>query len=233
MSPNEVMQELSCSFVHKRLFRAAKGFVTGGPIAAVGGFLAPTRTQRPVIMPQQSLVVQPARVLRRTLAAAIPAIPATPTRPASSPCWQYLAERSRWGWLCEAVETLMPRSIVNPAPCGPLQEMKHGACVDRTPFLETPAERSVGASTAVAGAFGMPAMVPFAESRTHLSCPPGMVLGRDDLCYPKQVLRRDSKFRKWRPGMRPILTGGERHGITKAKRSINKARAAVGLASLK
>jgi len=86
---------------------------------------------------------------------------------------------------------------------------------------------------AVTGAFGMPAIRPVQEQQVHLSCPAGMVLGKDSLCYPKQVLRRDSKFRKWRPGARPILTGGERRGIARAKRSINKARGAIGLASLK
>lgn len=91
----------------------------------------------------------------------------------------------------------------------------------------------VGGGQAVAGAFGMPAIMPDAEPITRLDCPAGMVLGRDNLCYPKEVLRRDSKFRKWRPGMRPILTGGERRGIAKARRSTNKARVAVGLAPLK
>ena len=86
---------------------------------------------------------------------------------------------------------------------------------------------------AVVGAFGMPAIAPVLEVREHRSCPSGMVLGEDELCYPKEILRRNSRFRKWRPGMRPILTGGERRGITKARQSVNRACEAVGLASLK
>jgi len=84
-------------------------------------------------------------------------------------------------------------------------------------------DRAVG--EAVAGAFGMPAMQPAAETRTHLSCPGGMVLGRDDLCYPRAVLRRDSRFRKWRPGTRPVLTGGEVKAIAKARSAIMRGRA--------
>jgi len=84
-----------------------------------------------------------------------------------------------------------------------------------------------GTGMAVQGAFGMPAMQPMSEMRRRLSCPSGMVLGKDDLCYPRAVLRRDSRFRKWRPGMRPVLTGGERHGIARARRSITRAKEAT------
>ena len=222
MSPNEVMQELSCSFVHKRLFSAAKGFVTGGPGGALRGFVAGGGRRK------QSADTKLA--IRQNIPKPISA-----GRPASSSCWEWIPGQNRWGWMCATGELGITSG------CTPPLVMRNGACVsvetvpviDVDPTRISPAEYSVSGGQAVAGAFGMPAMVPLAESRRMLSCPAGMVLGRDDLCYPKQVLRRDSKFRKWRPGMRPILTGGERHGITKAKRSINKARAAVGLASLK
>jgi len=119
-----------------------------------------------------------------------------------------------------------------PACSPPNTEMgPDGICriplIDADPNVFSPAERAGFQGEAVAGAFGIPAMVPEAQSRTRLSCPPGMVLGRDNLCYPKQVLRRDSRFRKWRPGVRPILTGGERNAIRKAKRAIIKGRDAI------
>jgi len=99
---------------------------------------------------------------------------------------------------------------------------------DIDPGIQSPAERSIaGSAQAVAGAFGMPAIVPQAEMRRRLSCPPGMVLGEDELCYPKQVLRRDSRFRKWKPGVRPILTGGQRNSIRKARSAIMTAKDAV------
>ncbi len=76
---------------------------------------------------------------------------------------------------------------------------------------------------AVQGAFGLPAMAPMAMQRIHLDCPRGMVLGRDNLCYPKQVLRRNSKFRKWRSGPRPPISAAD----AKMIRRLAAARAAV------
>lgn len=93
-----------------------------------------------------------------------------------------------------------------------------------TPTITTPAERSMGVDfQAVQGAFGLAAMAPFALQQVRLSCPRGMVLGRDDLCYPKQVLRRNSKFRKWRSGPRPPVSAAD----AKMFRRLNAARAAV------
>lgn len=77
---------------------------------------------------------------------------------------------------------------------------------------------------AVTGAFGMPAIRPVNELRNHLTCPKAMVLGEDNLCYPRAVLRRDSRFRKWKPGTRPVLTGGEVKAISTARRAILRGR---------
>lgn len=77
---------------------------------------------------------------------------------------------------------------------------------------------------AVQGAFGLPAITPVIEQRTHRSCPSGMVLGKDNYCYPKAVLSRRSRFRKWRQGMKPLLTGGDRKAIRKAERVANKLK---------
>ena len=38
MLPTQVMNEFGASFVHRRIFGAAKGFVTGGPLGAASGF---------------------------------------------------------------------------------------------------------------------------------------------------------------------------------------------------
>lgn len=100
-----------------------------------------------------------------------------------------------------------------------------GRCVDPSavlpggqPFI------SPGPSQAVQGAFGMPAIVPEYEQRVVRNCPEGMVLGRDDLCYPKQVLPRRSKYRKWRPGRKPLFTGGDLAAIRRAERLKSKAK---------
>ena len=49
---------------------------------------------------------------------------------------------------------------------------------------------------------------------TRLRCPPGYVLGRDELCY--FGLPRNSKWRKWRPGRKPKFTAGDLNAIRKA-----------------
>lgn len=83
-----------------------------------------------------------------------------------------------------------------------------------TPTITTPAERSTGAEfQAVTGAFDLPAMAPFAITGVRLDCPKGMVLGKDDLCYPKAVLRRNSTFRKWRSGARPTITRADEKAL--------------------
>lgn len=69
---------------------------------------------------------------------------------------------------------------------------------------------------AVEGAFGMAAFVPEEEMRLTLVCPPGHVLGDDELCYPKAVLPRRSKFRKWRGEMRPPVSAADAKAIRKA-----------------
>ena len=63
-----------------------------------------------------------------------------------------------------------------------------------------------GAGAAVLGRFGA-ALVPIAEGRIRRRCLPGMVLGRDNLCYDKGAIRKSD--RKWVPGTAPLLTGGE------------------------
>lgn len=84
-----------------------------------------------------------------------------------------------------------------------------------TPTVTTPAERSLGVEfQAVVGAFDMPAIAPFAETRVVLDCPPGMVLGKDDLCYPSAVLRRNSRFRKWRSVPRPSISRRDERALS-------------------
>jgi len=74
------------------------------------------------------------------------------------------------------------------------------------PAAVAPASQVALPALAVVGAFDMPAIVPLALQRVTLDCPPGMVLGMDDLCYPSAVLRRNSRFRKWRSPPRPTIT---------------------------
>lgn len=85
---------------------------------------------------------------------------------------------------------------------------------------------------AVVGAFGMPAMVPREENRPTLICPRGMVLGTDDLCYPKGVLSSRNLHRKWRRSPRPTISAGDARAIriaAAAKDRVMKLAKDVGL----
>lgn len=73
----------------------------------------------------------------------------------------------------------------------------------------------------VLGLYGA-GVTPMVEERIHRSCPPGFVLGKDGVCYdglPKSK-------RKWNPGRKPLLTGGEMAAIAKAKRAAGRIKRA-------
>ncbi|MFG0329817.1 MAG: hypothetical protein ACF8PN_07970 [Phycisphaerales bacterium] len=70
--------------------------------------------------------------------------------------------------------------------------------------------------SAVVGSFGLPARTPMVVSQLVRRCGKGMVLGDDDLCYPKAVLPRRSKFRKWRGERRPPVSAADMAAIRKA-----------------
>lgn len=77
---------------------------------------------------------------------------------------------------------------------------------------------------AVMGAFGLPAMQPLVEERIVRSCGPGMVLGKDNLCYPKGVLSARSQFRKWRKAAKPPITASDMKAIRKAARARDRVK---------
>jgi len=234
MRPYEAMNATSCNFVHKRLIGAATGFITGGPGGAARGFF--TATDRKQAKAQQALIRTEANPRARERS--IRSLGILPEHTEHHLHGHHhtrfpghakggIPTRGRYAGMTIAQAHA---SLTGGGPCNPPLTIPDGmgGCRSTSEGVLTPAEQSLGITgQAVAGAFGMPAMQPASEMRQRLSCPPGMVLGRDDLCYPKQVLRRDSKFRKWRPGVRPILTGGQRRAISKARSAITTARDAI------
>jgi len=89
---------------------------------------------------------------------------------------------------------------------------------------------------AVQGSFGLPGVTPTQEQRRHLSCPPGMVLGMDELCYPKAVLPRRSQFRKWKGDRRPPVSVSDMQAIRQADRAkgrVKKLASQVGFSTKK
>lgn len=117
-------------------------------------------------------------------------------------------------------------------PCGRGRINIGGKCIDPTAIFPggrpgvTPAPGTVvqRGGAAVMGAFGLPAKEPEIEERIHRSCGPGMVLGKDNLCYPRAVLSRRSKFRKWRQPPRPPVTSGDVKAIRRATRARERVK---------
>jgi len=73
--------------------------------------------------------------------------------------------------------------------------------------------------TAIMGRFGA-GMAPGVDQRVVLECLPGMVLGKDEVCYNrKDIANKDRKYPK---GRAPLLTGGERNCITRAAAAARK-----------
>lgn len=83
--------------------------------------------------------------------------------------------------------------------------------VDQTVPASQPASDGYGA--AVKGQYGV-GLIPRVEVRPMRMCPRGMVLGKDGVCYDRGRLRKSD--REWNPGMKPLLTGGDRAAISKA-----------------
>lgn len=61
---------------------------------------------------------------------------------------------------------------------------------------------------------------PMQETRQVRVCPPDHVLGKDNVCYDSLPRTR----RKWDPGMKPLMTGGDRAAIRKAARAARKLK---------
>jgi len=226
--PIQVMDAMSCSIFHRRLLGAAKSFVSSGlnPISAFGGFIGGGGgSVTPVSSDRE----------RKARAAAF----LTEQRIASTGGFDLSGTlqdiMSRFGLTSGQAEKLVgsggKSTLAAGGPCPGVFSVQgpDGTCIDLTalPPGGRPAITRSDFGNAVTGAFGIPALEPASVPSTRLLCPSGMVLGRDNLCYPTQVLRRDSRFRKWRPGARPILTGGQRKAISKARTAITTARDAI------
>jgi len=77
---------------------------------------------------------------------------------------------------------------------------------------------------AVVGAWGKPALVPYTGSVPTRRCPPGAVLGKDNLCYQKGAIRNSD--RKWPKPTAPLLSAGEMKTLRKIKSLENKVKRA-------
>lgn len=136
--------------------------------------------------------------------------PLNPNAPSTPPPTQFLPPTP-----------LVPQSC----PEGFVRNPSNGVCE----FIGSPGDRSTGGQSQnlpvvfsgemVAGRFGA-GMMPTPVARTTLVCPPGMKLGKDDICYDR-ISNRDRKHPK---GRKPLLTGGEMNAITKAARAAKRLK---------
>ena len=189
-------------FLHKRLLRGALGLVTGGPTAALAGFVAPTtRPAGPVLTDAQRFALK-------------------------SPAQQEAANRARFlargggggqaaqdmGAQIKFADAALPTSIFGiDVPCiFPFRkDPRSGECrlfagtqtgVDDTPVGD-----------AVMGRFGA-ALAPGSRVVDRAVCLRGMVLGVDGLCYNRSSIRNSDRM--WPRGRAPLLTGGQMRAIS-------------------
>lgn len=95
-----------------------------------------------------------------------------------------------------------------------------GICVMPGSPGDVSTDRATGTVTRTTGLARMGGVPPQAVSTQRLRCPRGMVLGFDELCYDSRSLpKRD---RKWVPGRKPLLTGGDLNAISRAARAAKR-----------
>lgn len=143
--------------------------------------------------------------------------------------------RSRLGGSSEStpadqvVPSNQPLVGTSTSKCGPGQIPFGQSCIDPLALppggkpavtgAYTPGPSMDGYGAAVMGLYGL-GLQPRVEVQTVRRCPGGMALGKDGICY--EGLHRNSPRRAWPMGMKPLMTGGDRAAIAKAKRVATK-----------
>jgi len=131
---------------------------------------------------------------------------------AASSCPPGFRANSRTG-ICEAM-----------GMTGAVQRFVPGGQTGTLPQM--PAAQGYG--NAVMGSFGVPALQPAQASSVSLRCPPGSVLGKDNLCYQKGSI--PAQFRKWRPARKPPISAKDWKALQTADRVRGKAKTIAGKA---
>ncbi len=205
----------SCSFVHRRIIKAAVGFATGGPTGAISGFITgggggqkKTRALPLVAAIDTSRPhTHPATSIRGPLVHPAHGTPASSLVPQGSAC-VFPTKRDPITGKCRMYLGDVPGR-------DPGEGMTRGG---------EPVNVLAEGGDPIMGGFGLPAMTPQVVGRVVRLCGPGMVLGRDELCYPKSVLQRRSSLRKWRLPARPVFSAADSKTINKADALRNKVK---------
>jgi len=245
------------AFVHQRIIGGIGGFLTGGPTGAIGGFLSggrrrPRTRTRPGILSGDFVERPPAiRIVsgkeERRSQGAMPVQGGCPSgslqaiwppgsqhagRSGCVPSAIWHGARVGAAFAPNGVQTcLFPsRWDAISGSCKIFLGSQPGPDPIQHPIM-VPGNGSAPGGPPV----GTQPVMPGATSRTTLRCPRRYVLGIDDMCYFN--LPRNSKWRKWRPGRKPLFTGGDLNAIKRAGaladdaedifRSTNPAKKAV------
>jgi len=201
------------NFVHKRLFGAAKGFVTSGfnPLGAIGGFTAASQTRK--------------AQKRRAAATKFGRPTGDVFRSPGLQIGRTHAERLRLGQLDArgkllpqfgGIATTIRRAITGPDTClipGQRRD-QFGNCSFFVGEQLGRDDQAVG--NAVMGQYGA-GLAPGNQIVDRAVCLRGMVLGNDGICYNKSQI--SNKERQWPRGRRPLLTGGDMRAISTAARA--------------
>lgn len=155
-----------------------------------------------------------------------------------NPCG--IGNRLTSGGNCVRDVSFSPSTGGSSSNCPPGQRKVLGVCVN-LPFsgapgagvgtVGTPAHTAYG--EAVMGAFGIPALVPAQVGEINGApirrCPPGAVLGKDDLCYMKGSIPR--QYRKWAPAAKPPVSAYDAKMMRKYGPGGSKQKRIKGLAT--
>jgi len=208
-------------FVHKRLFKAAKGFVTSGfnPLSAVSGFLAPTapresaqraaqRARFGLARPHVQPVVRSRSIARQPTARTVFARPG-PVSVAQKQVGRQVKMAS--------IPAPGVRSFLGGDDCLIPFQKKDPVTGECSFFVGTqPGRDDTPIGDTVMGQFGA-GEVPGNHVINRAVCRRGMVLGADGVCYNKSQI--SNKERAWPRGRRPLLTGGDMRAISTAARA--------------
>ena len=206
--PNDIR-----SFLHKKLFGAAKGFVTSGfnPLGAVGGFLGADNTAREGSK-------QRGRSAKLVTRRDIRSVQGTGSGVGGRLTNLERAQFKDRGFFntAAAIPTLPQLPFVGCVP--PFFENAEGRCeLDLVPGPGgggTGPARTGGA--VVMGRYGAGEM-PGTLIVNRAVCRPGMVVGDDGVCYNRSQIKNSE--RQWPRGRRPLLTGGDMRAISTAARA--------------
>jgi len=205
--PNDVR-----NFVHKRLFSAAKGLLTGGPAAAVGGFISGGRRapRAAVERFEGRLGAGGFRGLSRA-AVRRPTARTLTARPDATS-----AAQKRRGLdikFPDGISSAFGGDAECPIPFQVWDEVK-GKCV--WGIGDQPGRDDTPIGNVVMGRYGA-GEVPGNHVINRAVCRRGMVVGNDGICYNKSQIKNSE--RQWPRGRRPLLTGGDMRAISTAARA--------------